>query len=144
MEINAHKMRAYFWCHMHYKWHRGLNKVMMQLVADYNWFSERFWLCKLGFPLQNITKSSFGESFIKRIDIVDKNKERRANARNETLTKKRSKRSSDEGLTLEKSAFQIFHGGNFTFINSFDKTKFLFRFICRHDRDGKRLYKGNP
>ena len=34
---------------------------------------------------------------------------------------------SDEGLTLETSAFQIFHGGNFTFINSFDKTKFLFQ-----------------
>ena len=31
----------------------------------------------------------------------------------------------DEGLTLETSAFQIFHGGNSTFINSFDKTKFL-------------------
>ena len=30
---------------------------------------------------------------------------------------------SDEGLTLETSAFQIFHGGNSTFINSFDKTK---------------------
>ena len=35
---------------------------------------------------------------------------------------------SDEGLTLETSAFQIIHGGNSTFINSFDKTKFLFRF----------------
>ena len=33
---------------------------------------------------------------------------------------------SDEGLTLETSAFQIFHGGNSTFINSFDKTKFLY------------------
>ena len=32
---------------------------------------------------------------------------------------------SDEGLMLETSAFQIFHGGNSTFINSFDKTKFL-------------------
>ena len=32
---------------------------------------------------------------------------------------------SDEGLTLETSAFQIFHGGNSTFINSFDKTKFF-------------------
>ena len=32
---------------------------------------------------------------------------------------------SDEGLTLETSAFEIFHGGNSTFINSFDKTKFL-------------------
>ena len=32
---------------------------------------------------------------------------------------------SDEGLTLETLAFQIFHGGNSTFINSFDKTKFL-------------------
>ena len=35
---------------------------------------------------------------------------------------------SDEGLTLETSAFQIFHGGNFTFINSFDKTKVLYDF----------------
>ena len=31
---------------------------------------------------------------------------------------------SDKGLTLETSAFQIFHGGNSTFINSFDKAKF--------------------
>ena len=31
---------------------------------------------------------------------------------------------SDEGLTLETSAFQIVHGGNSTFINTFDKTKF--------------------
>ena len=29
-------------------------------------------------------------------------------------------------LTLEASAFLIFHSGNSTFINSFDKTKFLF------------------
>ena len=34
------------------------------------------------------------------------------------------KHCSDEGLTLETSAFQIFHGGNSTFINSSDKTKF--------------------
>ena len=33
---------------------------------------------------------------------------------------------SGVGLTLEKSAFQIFHGGNPTFINSFDKTKFSY------------------
>ena len=33
---------------------------------------------------------------------------------------------SDERRRLETSAFQIFHGGNFTFINSFDKTKFVF------------------
>ena len=32
---------------------------------------------------------------------------------------------SDEGLTLETSAFLIFHSGYSTFINSFDKTKFL-------------------
>ena len=32
-------------------------------------------------------------------------------------------RSSDEALTLETSAFQIFHGGISTFINAFDKTK---------------------
>ena len=33
---------------------------------------------------------------------------------------------SDEGLTLEMSALLIFHGGNSTFINTLDKTKFLF------------------
>jgi len=32
---------------------------------------------------------------------------------------------SDEGLMLGTSALQIFHGGNSTFINSFDKTKFF-------------------
>ena len=31
---------------------------------------------------------------------------------------------SDEGLTLEKLAFQIVYGGNSTFINTFDETKF--------------------
>jgi len=30
---------------------------------------------------------------------------------------------SGEELTLKKAAFQIFHGGNSSFINSFDKTK---------------------
>ena len=34
------------------------------------------------------------------------------------------RQTSDEGLTLETSAFQIFHGGISTFINSFDGTKF--------------------
>jgi len=34
-------------------------------------------------------------------------------------------KTSDEGLTLETSGFYIFLGGNSTFINSFDKTKFL-------------------
>ena len=43
-----------------------------------------------------------------------------------TTTTHNSSIRSDEGLTLETSAFQIFHGGNSTFINSFDKTKFLF------------------
>ena len=32
--------------------------------------------------------------------------------------------SSDEGLTFETLAFEIFHGGNSTFIESFGKTKF--------------------
>ena len=32
---------------------------------------------------------------------------------------------SDKRLTLETSAFQIFHRGNSTFINSFHKTKFV-------------------
>ena len=35
---------------------------------------------------------------------------------------------SEEGLMLEASALQIFHGGYSTFINLFDKTKFLFHF----------------
>ena len=34
-------------------------------------------------------------------------------------------KGSDEGLTLEMSAFSIFHGSNST-LNLFDKTKFLF------------------
>ena len=33
---------------------------------------------------------------------------------------------SDKRLTLETSAFQIFHRGNSTFINTFHKTKFSF------------------
>jgi len=33
---------------------------------------------------------------------------------------------SDEGLTLETPPFQISHNGNPTFMNSIDKTKFLF------------------
>ena len=33
---------------------------------------------------------------------------------------------SDDGLKLETSAFQIFHGGYLTFINSFDKINFCF------------------
>ena len=33
--------------------------------------------------------------------------------------------SSSKGLTLETSDFQIFHGGNSTLNNSFDKSKFL-------------------
>ena len=37
---------------------------------------------------------------------------------------------SDEGLSLETSAFQIFHGGNSTFFNSFHKTNFSRLFVC--------------
>ena len=32
----------------------------------------------------------------------------------------------NEGFTLETSAFQIFRGGNSTFMNSFDEIQFLF------------------
>ena len=42
------------------------------------------------------------------------------------LSNELTKVRSDKGLTLETLAFRIFHGGNSTFINSFDKTKFLF------------------
>ena len=34
---------------------------------------------------------------------------------------------SNEGLTIETSAFLIFHAFNLTFVNWLDKTKFLFR-----------------
>ena len=40
------------------------------------------------------------------------------------------RQSSDEGLTLETSAFEIFHNGNLTYINAFDKTKLLLRVRC--------------
>ena len=36
-------------------------------------------------------------------------------------------RHSYEGLTLETSAFQIVHGGNSTFIDTFDQTKFYIK-----------------
>ena len=42
----------------------------------------------------------------------------------ETNNTHNSSSLSDEGLTLETSAFQIIHGGISTFINTFDKTKF--------------------
>ena len=38
--------------------------------------------------------------------------------------------ANDEGLMLKVSAFQIFHIGNSTLINSFNKTKFLFQGKC--------------
>ena len=45
-----------------------------------------------------------------------------------TTVKKFAKRYSEirpyEGMTLETLAFQIFHIGNLTFIQSFDKAKF--------------------
>ena len=51
---------------------------------------------------------------------------------------------SDEGLTLETSAFQIFRGGSSTFINSFDKTQFLFNSTFEHKcglgRAGERFH----
>ena len=40
-------------------------------------------------------------------------------------------RTNDEGLTLEMSAFQFFQGGNLTFMNPFDKTKFSYA-LLRH------------
>ena len=48
---------------------------------------------------------------------------------------------ADDGLTLETSAFQFFHGGNSTFINSFDKTQFLLPTVTTttnelHSKDG--------
>ena len=46
---------------------------------------------------------------------------------------------SDERLTLETSAFQIFHRGNSTFINSFHKTKFVFH--CSTDAVAQFLEK---
>ena len=36
---------------------------------------------------------------------------------------------SNKGLMLKMSAFQIFHSGNSTFVNLFDKTKFSCKFM---------------
>ena len=55
---------------------------------------------------------------------------------------------SDDALMLETSAFQIFHGGNLTFINSFDKTKFSFERLSfflegstlRHDQASNKTF----
>ena len=41
------------------------------------------------------------------------------------MTVHNSSMRSDQGLTLETSAFQIFHDDNSTLINSFDKTNFF-------------------
>ena len=50
----------------------------------------------------------------------------------------------DEGLTLETSAFQLFHLGNSTFIHSFDKSK-LPRIAQQtlFNRDRSELRKSN-
>ena len=45
---------------------------------------------------------------------------------NIVLSNELTKIRSDKGLTLETLALQIFHEGNSTFINSFDKAKVLF------------------
>ena len=45
---------------------------------------------------------------------------------NRVLSNELIKVRSDKGLTLETLALRIFHGGNSTFIDSFDKTKFVF------------------
>ena len=50
---------------------------------------------------------------------------------------------SDEGLTLETSAFQIFHGGNSTFINSFDNTQ-IFVLISPTNAAPRFLEKVEP
>ena len=43
---------------------------------------------------------------------------------------------------LETSPFQIFHGGNSTFINSFDKIKFLFRVVADPLNKGFYIFLG--
>ena len=45
---------------------------------------------------------------------------------NRVLSNELIKVRSDKGLTLETLALRIFHDGNSTFIDSFDKTKFVF------------------
>ena len=51
---------------------------------------------------------------------------------------------SDEELILETTIFQIFYGSNSTFINSFDKTKFLKFQIPAASRSGKGKEKCWP
>ena len=37
VQINAHKIRSYFWCHMYYKWHHSLHQVMQ---VSQTWMNE--------------------------------------------------------------------------------------------------------
>ena len=57
--------------------------------------------------------------------VLKEGRERNLQTMKFTFPASSKSRQSDEGLTLERSAFLTFHGGNSTFINSFDKTKFL-------------------
>ena len=70
---------------------------------------------------------SFGDNYYKQINGVAMGTKMGPSYANLSTTHNSSIRY-DEGLTLETSPFQIFHGGNSTFINSFDKTK-IFVFI---------------
>ena len=71
---------------------------------------------KLFLPIQKI--SSFSVDYLGQENLVDKGR----------ITSVKDleiwQMANDQGLTLETSALQIFHGGNSTFINSFGKTKF--------------------
>ena len=71
-----------------------------------------------------ITKAALSDSYFKTRGVVRPELNSRPPAfRVLALRQSESKRRSDEGLTLETSAFLTFHGGNSNFINSFDKAK---------------------
>ena len=63
-----------------------------------------------------ILRNRFGPEILPMLEI-----------RGQVLHRMRVHLKVDEGLTLETSAFQIVHGGNSTFINTFDKPNFPVR-----------------
>ena len=42
VQINAHKIRSYCWCHMYYKWHHSLHQVMQ---VSQTWMNEWMFIC---------------------------------------------------------------------------------------------------
>ena len=42
VQINAHKIRSYFWCHIYYKWRHSLHQLMQ---VSQTWMNEWMFIC---------------------------------------------------------------------------------------------------